>query len=191
MQKVIVCVCECVCECVCVSECVCECVCVSEYVCEFVWVCVSVCEWVWVCVSVCAYVWCVCMCVWCVYVCVHVYNYTFGLLNQSIFVVHSFTPYNILCALFICSCFVVNHFHIFTMFLVFLWFLLTIMPRMLAPIPKPHIVVPTSKSGYVVDMAISKRPIQTEETAIWTASRLPRNSIMMPLSREPTELAPM
>jgi len=62
---------------------------------------------------------------------------------------------------------------------------------MLAPIPKRHIALPTSKGGYTVDNAISEQPIQTEETAIRTADRLPHNSIMKPLSIEPTELVPM
>ena len=62
--------------------------------------------------------------------------------------------------------FVINHFHIFTMFPLFLCILLTKMPGMLAPIPKPHAAVPKSKSGYVDGTAISIQPIQTEETAI-------------------------
>ena len=99
-------------------------------------------------------------------VCVRFYNYIFGLLYQSIFAVHSFNPHNILCALFLCSCFVVNHFHIFTMFLVFLCFLLTKMPGKLAPVPQKYTTIPISESSYVFDTAISKQPKQTDETAI-------------------------
>ena len=73
----------------------------------------------------------------------------------------------------------------------FLCFLLTVMPGVLAPFPKPHPVIPTSMGGYVVDTAISNQPIQTQETAIWTADRLPHKSIMMPLSRQPTDVAPI
>jgi len=42
-------------------------------------------------------------------VCVRVlvYNYIFGLFYQLIFAVHFFTPYSILWALFLCSCYVV------------------------------------------------------------------------------------
>jgi hypothetical protein len=83
----------------------------------------------------------------CVCLCVSVYIYIFGLLYQSIYGVHFFTPYNILRALFLCSCFIVNYIHIFTMFLVFLCFLLTVMPGMLTPFPKPHRALPTSMSG--------------------------------------------
>jgi len=52
------------------------------------------------------------------------------------------------------------------MFLVFLCFLLTKMPGMLAPIPKPHHATPKSISGYIADTAIRKQPKETEETAI-------------------------
>jgi len=114
---------------------------------------------------------CVCVCVCaraCVRVCarVRVHSYIFGLFYQSIFAVNSFTPHNILWALFLCSSSVVSYFHILTMFLVFLCFLLTKKPGKLAPVPKRHPATPTSKSGYVDDRAIRKQPIQTEETAI-------------------------
>jgi len=52
------------------------------------------------------------------------------------------------------------------MFLLFLCFLLTKMPGMLAPIPNPHHAAPKSMSGYIVDTAISDQPIKREETAI-------------------------
>jgi hypothetical protein len=52
------------------------------------------------------------------------------------------------------------------MFLVFLYFLLTVMPGELTPFPKPHPVLPTSMRGYVVDTAISNQEIQIQDTAI-------------------------
>jgi glucan phosphoethanolaminetransferase (alkaline phosphatase superfamily) len=76
------------------------------------------------------------------------------------------TPYNILWAMFLCSCSTVNYCHIFTTVLVFLCFLLTVMLVMLAPIPKQHAAIPTSTSGYAVGTAISNQPIQIEITAI-------------------------
>ena len=139
------------------------------------------------CVSAFVCVVCVCVCV-CARARLQLYNWPNLSFNICIIF---FTPHNILWALFLCSCFVANYFHIFTMFLLFLCILLTKMAGMLAPIPKPHTATATSKSGYPVDTVISKQPIQREETAIWTAVRLPHNSIMMPLSIEPTEVAPM
>jgi len=77
------------------------------------------------------------------------------------------------------------------MFLVFICFLLTVMPGVLTPFPKPHPALPTSMSGYVVDTAISNQPIPIQDTAIWTVRRLPHKSNMMPLSRQPTDVAPI
>ena len=77
------------------------------------------------------------------------------------------------------------------MILLFLCFLLTVIAGMLTPFPKPHSALPTSMIGYEVDMAISNQPIQIHDTEIWTVRRLPHKSNMMPLSRQPTGVAPI
>jgi hypothetical protein len=77
------------------------------------------------------------------------------------------------------------------MFLVFLCFLLTVMPGMLTTFPKPHRVLPTSMRGYVVNTAISNQPIQIHDTEICTPGRLPHKSITMLLSRQPTDVTPI
>ena len=95
-------------------------------------------------------------------VCVHIY----GLFYQLIIGVNFLTQYNILWEMIISSCFIVTYSHIFTMFLVFLCFSLTVMPGELTPFPKPHPALPTNMRGYVVDTAISNQPIQIQDTAI-------------------------
>jgi len=161
-----------------------------------VWcVCVRACVCGLCCVLCVCCVWCVCACLLWVFVCI---REIVCVSIVNIWPTHSdnncskfFYPLQyIMCALslFLFRCQIFWHFH--HEFFLFLWFILTKMAGMLAPIPEPHHAVPTSKSGYVVDTAISKQPIQIEERPIWTARRLPHISIKMPLSKQPTGLVP-
>jgi hypothetical protein len=65
------------------------------------------------------------------------------------------------------------------------------MPGELTPFPKPHSALPTSMTEYEVDMAVSNQLIQIHATAVWTVRLLPHKSIMMPLNRQPTDVAPI